>query len=420
MHSGDFELIPSASRDGPGWAEAPFLARLTAVYTVVKNDGTNLPVNENLYSFIEQIADASSGVPSDMLGGRQTSVNAITNIPFDSWAVEINNALLTVPGGAVPGSSQAGPFVEMRLKGLARGVPVYEFGWPSPYAFVAVSSAIPQTVFLGRTVTATLSGSIMTVTSGTLSTSDVGSIVLGTGLPTSPPYTTISAVVTTVTPPFATLSAPASSGVGVQVVISNRQYLAFQAVAGSATGDAASYTGYSLNTSAWLFTPNTPDPNNNTIPAYHGVWPLATNPGHGNSGALPFLGYNIGSDAYSTPIYVWAYDPAARYDFAPQSVSGSATHPPLAIYGQEAGGNGITVGQSFIIFGYLTDQGTAFGSDLYTAPGNSATNAGIAPQAYLGDTGADGIGNQFVNGINVSVGGSGTNIVINGGSFWPS
>lgn len=69
---------------------APFPARLTAVYTVPSGPQAGL----NLYSFTEQYTDPTTGIPKDVVG-RQTVGSAP---PTSGYALEANNALLTVPG----------------------------------------------------------------------------------------------------------------------------------------------------------------------------------------------------------------------------------------------------------------------------------------------------------------------------------
>ncbi len=99
-----------------------FLARLTNVYTPTGGSLANI----NLYSFIEQIPDPTTGIPTDFANGRQT-YPALTGTPTSAYAIEANNTLLTVPGTTPSGYSHPGPYVEMRLKNVTYGIPVYEF-----------------------------------------------------------------------------------------------------------------------------------------------------------------------------------------------------------------------------------------------------------------------------------------------------
>ncbi len=99
-----------------------FLARLTNVYTPTGGSLANI----NLYSFIEQIPDPTTGIPTDFANGRQT-YPALTGTPTSAYAIEANNTLLTVPGTTPSGYSHPGPYVEMRLKNVTYGLPVYEF-----------------------------------------------------------------------------------------------------------------------------------------------------------------------------------------------------------------------------------------------------------------------------------------------------
>lgn len=111
-------------------AAAPFLARLTDV-----NAGSGSFANLNLYSFIEQMADPTTGIPNDAAPGRQTEP-ALTGTPTSGFALEVNNVSLTVPGSTPSGYANPGPYVTMRLKGFASGVPVYEFVSSSQIAYL--------------------------------------------------------------------------------------------------------------------------------------------------------------------------------------------------------------------------------------------------------------------------------------------
>lgn len=125
-----FHIARDKSRD-------PFLARLTGVYTLIPTDVepghqyAGMKAYTNLYSFTEQIFDASAGVPLDAQPGRQTVLTG--GYPTSCFALEASNALLQVHAGDLPnGYSQLGPYVEMRLKGIVGGVPVYQFDHSAP------------------------------------------------------------------------------------------------------------------------------------------------------------------------------------------------------------------------------------------------------------------------------------------------
>ena len=92
----------------------PFLARLTAVAS-----GTSGQASWNLYSWTEQGYD-EFGFPVDFAAGR-------TGTPASGYAVEANNALLTVPGSTPSGYANPGPYAWLRLKGVVQGAPFYEF-----------------------------------------------------------------------------------------------------------------------------------------------------------------------------------------------------------------------------------------------------------------------------------------------------
>lgn len=108
-------------------APTTFLARLTGVFT--PTTGTYSGVN--IYSFVEQQFDPN-GFPIDAVPGQATQPNPPVSgaMPTSSWATEINNNLLTVPGPTPTGYPNPGPYVEMRLVSQANGVPVYEFTSP--------------------------------------------------------------------------------------------------------------------------------------------------------------------------------------------------------------------------------------------------------------------------------------------------
>jgi hypothetical protein len=112
-------MAPSTSQDGPGWEDAPFLARLTS-----RTAGSGAQANLQLYGFIEQAFDPTTGFPVDVAGGRGGGANP-------PYALEIDNQTLTVPGSTPPGFTNAGPYVWMRLKGFVNGAPVYEFAAPA-------------------------------------------------------------------------------------------------------------------------------------------------------------------------------------------------------------------------------------------------------------------------------------------------
>lgn len=143
-------LIPSASQHSVGWEDAPFLARLTGVYTPTTGTQTGI----NLYSFIEQSFDPTTGIPFDLPAGRQTYPPppynpALDYVPTSAYAIEVNDALITVPSSS-PAGYPAGPFVEMRLKGVVEGVPVYEFSYsaasPEVITLACITSTDSQTV----------------------------------------------------------------------------------------------------------------------------------------------------------------------------------------------------------------------------------------------------------------------------------
>lgn len=105
---------------------APFLARLTRVYTPTSGAQAGI----NLYAFVEQTLDPATGIPADASPARQTSPP--TGQPTAAYAIELNNTLLAVPGSTPPGFPNPGPYVSMRLKGVAGAAPVYEFAGPPP------------------------------------------------------------------------------------------------------------------------------------------------------------------------------------------------------------------------------------------------------------------------------------------------
>lgn len=138
-------LIPSASQDGPTWFDAPFLARLTSFVT-----GTGAQAGLNLYGFIEQNFDPATGLPVDTPGGRQDDLQ--TNKMC--YALEVDNSL--VPGlTSTPASAPTfttplpsplpAPYVDMRLRGIVNGSPVYEFQWPGIPPISAASTGASAT-----------------------------------------------------------------------------------------------------------------------------------------------------------------------------------------------------------------------------------------------------------------------------------
>ena len=67
--------FPSASQDGPGWAEYPFVARLTSVQA-----GTGAQAGVWLYGFVEQAIDPTTGLPSDLAFGRASDLSGAARI----------------------------------------------------------------------------------------------------------------------------------------------------------------------------------------------------------------------------------------------------------------------------------------------------------------------------------------------------
>lgn len=144
MDSPFANLIPSGSQDYVGWEDAPFLARLTGVYTPTSGNQANL----HLYSFIEQIRDPVTGYPLDCPGGRQT-YPAWPSAPQTTYAMEVNNTLVSVPTYDATGFGIVYPYVWLRLSSYVAGVPVYEFvGEETLLQFVEVSTQSQTTILL--------------------------------------------------------------------------------------------------------------------------------------------------------------------------------------------------------------------------------------------------------------------------------
>lgn len=129
---------PLVAHQGPGGTHLgldtstfPFLARLTAVYTPTSGRYSGV----NIYSFVEQAFDPTTGLPVDANPGR-TTVGTTGAMPTSSWATEANNNVLTVPGPTPAGYANPGPYVEVRLTSLANGVPVFEFDYETSPAIV--------------------------------------------------------------------------------------------------------------------------------------------------------------------------------------------------------------------------------------------------------------------------------------------
>lgn len=235
-------------------ANAPFLARLVGVYTLTSSDVAltgayyGMTAGTNLYSFVEQINEPTSGLPSDGAPGRQTTNTygnvsgqplPVTTAPTAMYALEGNNSLLAIPGSTPAGFTNPGPYVEMRLRGMVGNVPVYEFVVNSnDLAWIKVTSSTASTINLGRTVTdATLSGTTLTSATANFTSIDVGDTLISTNIPSSPP-TTISAVNSSTN---VTMSAAGTTGTNVTV----------QIVSGTTTGYAAVIDDWSNKTGAW-------------------------------------------------------------------------------------------------------------------------------------------------------------------------
>lgn len=111
-------LVPSAGQDGPGWEDAPFLARLTS-----KQNGTGAQASLILYGFTEQSYDPTTGFPVDANPARTDNLS----LGATTYALEVSNQSLTVPGSTPSGFTNPGPYVWLRLRGAVEGGLVYEF-----------------------------------------------------------------------------------------------------------------------------------------------------------------------------------------------------------------------------------------------------------------------------------------------------
>lgn len=77
-----------------------------------------------LYGFKEQAFDPNTGIPLDAQPGRQDNLSTLAS----SYALENGNQLLTVPGDTPTGFVNPGPYVWMRRRKAEGGSPIYEFG----------------------------------------------------------------------------------------------------------------------------------------------------------------------------------------------------------------------------------------------------------------------------------------------------
>lgn len=131
----------------------PFLARLTSVAA-----GTGGQSNWWKYAWIEQAWD-TNGFPVDANPARKGTTTS-------SYAFEVNNTLLTVPGTTPTGFTNPGPYVWMRLKGVVAGIPVYEFdaGQSSGTTtqWVKVTSITSSTITIGSGGTVTAYPAVLT------------------------------------------------------------------------------------------------------------------------------------------------------------------------------------------------------------------------------------------------------------------
>lgn len=124
---------------------ALFRARLTSVYTLTSTDVSGghswagMTAGTNIYAFVEETCDPATGLPVDANPGRQ-SYPAGSSTPTSGFAIEVNNANLTVPGSTPTGYTNAGPYVWMRLRETVLSVPVYEFQVP-PLSYLSATCA---------------------------------------------------------------------------------------------------------------------------------------------------------------------------------------------------------------------------------------------------------------------------------------
>ena len=308
--------------------------------------------------------------------------------------------------------------LECRLIGQdASGVPIWSSAKDNSLAWVKVNNAATgQTIYLGRSITDGVLNGTTTLTSQTasFSSNDVGDLLIGTGIPSN---TTISAFVNSTT---VTMShAATTSATNVHVTIVDGVTLGFAASVqdwvqptGVLPGQW-SFAGGGGNSACWFLSANSPDPANPATVSPHNQFPFTF------SSQEALLCEQVGIDVSGVPIFAWSYDPAVFFDMADSTAPGQmyvSSSSPVVVYGKTAG-SVITLGNLTGVFGGLNADGTTNGWDLFVAPGPFAQQQGVSTVPYMGDTGMDSIGNQFVNGINVAVGGNTTGAVADYGTW---
>jgi hypothetical protein len=219
----------------------PFLARLTSSVA-----GTGSQTGLTLYGFIEQQLDGSTGIPSDFTTGRQDNLSGAAN----TYALEWENQSVTVPGSTPSGFTNAGPYVEMQLRQIVNGAPVYGFAapaggveadWlpgstnatnngtivadPAMGRFVCDENGVIDLAWLNinRVVSTCLytSGSAaLTSISAQFTAGDVGKGVIGRGIPSGTTISSFSSS-TSVTMNNAATATALGGGSGVQLLILN-------------------------------------------------------------------------------------------------------------------------------------------------------------------------------------------------------
>lgn len=102
---------------------ASFLARLTSVQA-----GSGGQAGLWIYGFTEQAFDVSTGIPADASTPRTDNLSTAGT----TYALENENVFLNVPGVTPAGYGNPGPYVEMRLRGIVDGSPIYEFSHCCP------------------------------------------------------------------------------------------------------------------------------------------------------------------------------------------------------------------------------------------------------------------------------------------------